>query len=183
MLPWLDGKAEKPTRELLCFKMSDTNFAIREGDLKFVRVGPDSGLFMRCTEDGKAYQCLIDYHEGGTIGGILGEGIWKRRGVRNYTFGTSPDLITLNENEAHPCPVLPDSWKSFWRIGEWNEVRARITGDPPTITTWVNGVQIMQHTEPASVHPAKGHLGLQVHGGDKFGGTVRYRNIRVRTLK
>src|ERR1041384_5609117 len=24
--------------------------------------GPDSGIFMRCTEDGKAYQCLIDYH-------------------------------------------------------------------------------------------------------------------------
>ena len=144
--------------------------------------GPDSGLFMRCTKDGKAYQCLIDYHEGGTIGGILGEGIWKRRGVRNYTFGASPDLITLNDNPAHPCPVLPDSWKSFWRIGEWNEVRARITGNPPTITTWVNGVQIMQHTEPHSVHPAKGHIGLQVHGGAKFGGTVRYRNIRIRVL-
>lgn len=142
--------------------------------------GPDSGLFMRCTEDGKAYQCLIDYHEGGTIGGILGEGIWKRRGVRNYTLGASPDLITLNDNPAHPCPVLPDSWKSFWRVGEWNEVRARITGDPPTITTWVNGVQIMQHTEPASVHPAKGHIGLQVHGGAQFAGSVRYRNIRMR---
>ena len=143
--------------------------------------GPDSGIFLRCTEDGKAYQCLIDYHKGGTIGGILGEGIWKRRGVRNYTFGETPDIITLNENEAHPCPVLPDSWKSFWRVGEWNEVRARITGDPPTMTTWVNGVQIMQHTESASVHPATGHIGLQIHGG-KFSGTVRYRNIRIRTL-
>jgi hypothetical protein len=143
--------------------------------------GPDSGIFLRCTEDGKAYQCLIDYHQGGTIGGILGEGIWKRRGVRNYTFGESPDIITINENEAHPCPVLPDSWKSFWRVGEWNEVRARITGDPPTITTWVNGVQIMQHSEPASVHPASGHIGLQIHGG-KFTGTVRYRNIRIRSL-
>lgn len=143
--------------------------------------GPDSGLFLRCTEDGKAYQCLIDYHSGGTVGGILGEGIWKRRGVRNYTFGDTPDIITLNENPEHPCPVLPDSWKSFWRVGEWNEVRARITGDPPTITTWVNGVQIMQHTEPASVHPATGHIGLQIHGG-KFTGTVRYRNIRIRQL-
>ena len=143
--------------------------------------GPDSGIFLRCTEDGKAYQCLIDYHVGGTIGGILGEGIWKRRGVRNYTFGETPDVITLNENEAHPCPVPPDSWKNFWHVGGWNEVRARITGDPPTITTWVNGKQIMQHSEPASVHPATGHIGLQIHGG-KFTGTVRYRNIRIRTL-
>lgn len=67
-------------------------------------------------------------------------------------------------------------------MGEWNEVRARITSDPPTITTWVNNVQIMQHTEPASVHPAKGHIGLQVHGGAMFAGTVRYRNIRWKKL-
>lgn len=45
LFPWLDGEAEKPKREPLCFKMSGTNFAIRDGDLKFVRVGPDSGLF------------------------------------------------------------------------------------------------------------------------------------------
>lgn len=144
--------------------------------------GPDSGLFLRCTEDGKAYQCLIDYHKGGTIGGILGEGIWKRRGARNYTFGDTPDIITHNENTEHPCPVPPEKWKSFWRIGGWNEVRARITGDPPTITTWVNGVQIMSHTEPVSQHPATGHIGLQIHGGAQFAGTVRYRNIRIRAL-
>ena len=142
----------------------------------------DSGIFLRCTEDGKAYQCLIDYYEGGTVGGILGEGIWKRPGVRNYSFAATPDVITLTDNQQHPCPVLADSWKQFWHVGQWNEVRARITQDPPTITTWVNGVQIMQHTEPASVHPARGHIGLQVHGGKKSTGTVRYRNIRVRSL-
>lgn len=136
--------------------------------------GPDSGLFLRCTEDGKAYQCLIDYHSGGTIGGILGEGIWKRRGVRNYSFESTPALIIPTDNKENPCPVLPDAWPHFWRAGQWNEVRARITQDPPTITTWVNGVQIMQHTEPASVHPAQGHIGLQVHGGSGFAGLVRY---------
>ena len=144
--------------------------------------GPDSGLFLRCTEEGKAYQCLIDYHKGGTIGGILGEGIWHRRGERNFTFGDTPEVIALNENKEHPCPVLPESWKYFWRDGQWNEVRARITGDPPTMTTWVNGVQMMQYTEPQSMHPARGHIGLQLHGGLLYAGTVRYRNIRVRPL-
>lgn len=144
--------------------------------------GPDSGLFLRCTEDGKAYQCLIDYHAAGTIGGILGEGIWKRRGVRNYSFGDQPDIITLNEN-AQPCPVTPEEWRTFWKVGQWNEIRARITGDPPTITTWVNGRQILTHTEPASVHSATGHIGLQIHGGAVgANGVVRYRNIRVRKL-
>lgn len=142
--------------------------------------GMDSGIFARCTQDGRAYQCLIDYYENGTIGGILGERIWKVRGVRNYSFGPTPDVITLNEH-SHRCPVQPDSWKYFWRVGEWNEVRMRIVGDPPTITTWINGVQILQHVEPKSVHPARGHIGLQIHGGARSKGTVRYRNIRVRS--
>lgn len=143
--------------------------------------GMDSGIFLRCTLDGKAYQCLIDYYENGTVGGVLGEGIWKVRGVRNYSFGPTPDVITLNEH-AQPCPVLPDAWRHFWRVGEWNEVRARIVGDPPTITTWINGVQILQHVEPQSIHPARGHIGLQIHGGARSKGTVRYRNVRVRSL-
>ena len=144
--------------------------------------GPDSGLFLRCTEDGRGYQCLIDYHQGGTLGGILGERIWKRRGVRNFTFGDTPEVITLNEN-AQPCPVAPEQWGTFWKPGQWNEIRARITADPPTITTWVNGRQILTHTEPKSVHPAKGHIGLQVHGGAiGANGVVRYRNIRIKKL-
>src|SRR5262245_24190300 len=35
--------------------------------------GPDSGLFLRCTEDGKAYQAMIDYHKDGNLMGIYGE--------------------------------------------------------------------------------------------------------------
>ena len=143
--------------------------------------GMDSGIFSRCTPDGRAYQCLIDYYEGGTIGGVLGERIWSVRGVRNYSFGATPDIITLNDH-PHPCPVQPDAWRFFWRAGDWNEVRIRIVGDPPTITTWVNGVQILQHVEPKSVHPAQGHIGLQIHGGARSKGTVRYRNIRVRSV-
>jgi len=143
--------------------------------------GMDSGIFLRCTLDGRAYQCLIDYYENGTVDGVLGERIWKVRGVRNYSFGATPDVITLNEH-AQPCPVLPDAWRYFWRVGEWNDVRARIVGDPPTITTWVNGVQILQHVEPKSVHPARGHIGLQIHGGARSKGTVRYRNVRLRLL-
>ena len=143
--------------------------------------GMDSGIFARCTLDGRAYQCLIDYYENGTIGGILGERIWSVRGVRNYSFGATPDVITLNET-PQPCPVLPDAWKHFWRAGDWNEVRMRIAGDPPTITTWVNGVQILQHIEPKSVHPARGHIGLQIHGGARSKGTVRYRNVRARSV-
>jgi hypothetical protein len=35
--------------------------------------GPDSGLFLRSTEDGKAWQAMVDYHAGGNLMGIYGE--------------------------------------------------------------------------------------------------------------
>ena len=58
----------------------------------------------------------------------------------------------------------------------------RIVGDPPTITTWVNGVQILQHSEPKSVHAAHGHIGLQIHGGGRSKGIVRYRSVRAHSV-
>ena len=37
--------------------------------------GPDSGLFLRSNEKGQAYQAMIDYHSGGNLMGIYGEGL------------------------------------------------------------------------------------------------------------
>ncbi len=37
--------------------------------------GPDSGLFLRSTDTGKCYQAMIDYHKGGNLMGIYGEGL------------------------------------------------------------------------------------------------------------
>src|SRR6476469_10512677 len=48
--------------------------------------GPDSGLFLRSTEDGKAWQAMIDYHAGGNLMGIYGEGLGGKPNVQNYSF-------------------------------------------------------------------------------------------------
>src|SRR6266446_5580580 len=37
--------------------------------------GPDSGLFLRSNAKGQCYQAMIDYHAGGNLMGIYGEGI------------------------------------------------------------------------------------------------------------
>ena len=64
-----------------------------------------------------------------------------------------------------------------------NELRARIVNNPPHITTWINGVKIMEWQEKEIRHPAKGGIALQVHGGgDHTKEFVRYRNIEVRHL-
>ena len=145
--------------------------------------GPDSGLFLRSTEDGKAWQATIDYHSGGNLMGIYGEGLQAKPSVRNYSFGATSEIITLNTNSPTPLPVLPQSWKHFWRHGQWNELRARIVSNPPHITTWINGVKIMEWRETEVRHPAKGGIALQVHGGGNHTNAfVRYRNIRVKRL-
>lgn len=146
--------------------------------------GPDSGLFLRSTEDGKAYQAMIDYHNDGNLMGVYGEGMGGNPHVQNFSFLDSPDRIQVNESAPFPLMILPQSWGMFWRHGQWNELRARIVGGrTPTITTWINGVKIMEWTETEARHPAKGGIALQVHGGGDYTNQyVRYRNIRVRPL-
>jgi hypothetical protein len=145
--------------------------------------GPDSGLFLRSTEDGKAWQAMIDYHANGNVMGIYGEGLGGKPHVRNYSFRRAPEDIQLATNTPVPLPVLPESWRHFWRHGQWNELRARIVNNPPTITTWINGVKIMEWTETEIRHPAMGGIALQVHGGGNHTKEfVRYRNVRVKRL-
>jgi hypothetical protein len=150
--------------------------------------GPDSGLFLRSTEDGKCYQALIDFHKGGSLMGIYGEGLGGKPHLRFFSFGATAHDITLHPDRTpSPVPVDAEGWKKLWKLGEWNELRARITGgDKPTITTWINGVKIMEWTETEARLPVKGSIGLQVHGGgnpeDYDGKFVRYRNVRVKKL-
>ncbi|MES2470404.1 MAG: DUF1080 domain-containing protein [Verrucomicrobiota bacterium] len=148
--------------------------------------GPDSGLFLRSTGDGRAWQAMIDYHAGGNLMGIYGEGLGGKPHVRNYSFTDKVTEITDQKTgePPTPLPVKPASWPWFWRAGQWNELRARIEGNPPHITTWINGVKIMEWQETEIRHPEKGRIALQVHGGgDHTKEFVRYRNIRVKRLK
>lgn len=147
--------------------------------------GPDSGLFLRSTEEGKAWQAMIDYHAGGNLMGIYGEGLGGKPHVRNYSFTDKVTVIDPRPTgePPTPLPVLPAAWPNFWRHGQWNELRARIVNNPPHITTWINGVKIMEWQETEVRHPNEGGIALQVHGGgDHTKEFVRYRNLQVKVL-
>lgn len=147
--------------------------------------GPDSGLFLRSDEQGTAFQAMIDYHSGGNLMGLYGEGkLGAKPSVRNFNFLDSVESIRVQTNSPTPLPVLPQSWKFLWRHGQWNELRARIEGNPPRIQTWINGVQFMDWKDPLPIrHPNTGGIALQVHGGgNSTNQFVRYRNIRVKPL-
>ena len=146
--------------------------------------GPDSGLFLRSTDTGKCYQAMIDYHANGNLMGIYGEGLpGGKPNVRNFTF---TDTVTVIEEDDAPfkLPVPAAKWAEFWKHGEWNELRARIEGNPPKITTWIKGVKFMEYQDTEKRLSDKGGIALQVHGGgDLTKQFVRYRNIRVKELK
>jgi hypothetical protein len=145
--------------------------------------GPDSGLFLRCTEDGKAYQAMIDYHPDGNLMGIYGEGIGNFV-ARNFDTLGSPGEIRIRDYPPFPCPFTPEEWKRIWKHGEWNELRARIVGNPPVIHTWINGIKVMEFKDDRKRLPDRGGIGLQLHGyEDSTGRSVRYRNIQITLLE
>ncbi len=145
--------------------------------------GPDSGLFLRSTEDGKAYQAMIDYHANGNVMGIYGEGIGGQPHVRNFDFLENVTKIKQRECKEFPLPIDPEKWGDLWKHGEWNEIKARIVGNPPTLTTWIKGVKFMEYTDTKKRLGDDGGIALQVHGGGDYTKQfVRYRKIRVKVL-
>ncbi|MFO0798351.1 MAG: DUF1080 domain-containing protein [Gemmataceae bacterium] len=147
--------------------------------------GPDSGLFLRSTDTGKCYQAMIDYHKGGNLMGVYGEGIGGKPHVRNFDFGKDVNEIIAPSRQTpdYKSPVSAADWKAFWKHGEWNELRARIEGNPPKITTWIKGVKFLEYQDTEKRLADTGGIALQVHGGGDYTKQfVRYRNIRVRDL-
>lgn len=124
--------------------------------------GCDSGLFLRSNEKGQAYQVMLDYLEGGNVGGIYGE---RLEGARL--------------SQANFQPV--------WKKGQWNHIRARIEGKRPHIQVWINGTRVTDYRDTAN-HAAdgaeEGMIAVQVHRGNRWvaGGYHRFRNIAVREL-
>jgi hypothetical protein len=133
--------------------------------------GCDGGLFLRASEKGEAYQVMIDYLEGGMVGGVYGE---RLTGVK------------ADNSQAR-------AWRDHWKKDEWNHLRARIEGAVPHIQVWLNGVQIVDWTDTAN-HAAggaaEGMIAVQAHFTKPEwkqqrwtpGGFHRFRNIAVKEL-
>lgn len=158
----LTGKQDKPRNGGII--LTDRKYRNVEVSLDLnPDYGCDSGLFLRSDEKGDAYQVLIDYLDGGAIGGVYGEGL------KDVTTYVNPQ------------------WHEIFKSNQWNHLVARIEGDVPHIQVWLNGIKITDWTDTAN-HSAggavEGMIALQVHGGNRWipGEEHRFRNIKVREL-
>jgi hypothetical protein len=138
--------------------------------------GCDGGLFLRSNEKGEAYQVMIDYLEGGNVGGVYGE---RLKGI---------------DRDTGSGIRLPQDWQTYWKKDEWNSLKARIEGDVPHIQVWLNNHRVTDWTDSTNHLPdsaTDGMVAVQVHRNSPEsksqrwvpGGYHRFRNIAIKELK
>lgn len=178
--------------------------------------GCDSGIFIRCTDGGEGIQILNDYLPGGNVGGIYGQGtggyfsrpiqLEERAGklaARDAYDGVELDGLLYSIDAA--------TWNKIWKADDWNTLHVRCLGVEPRITTWINGVKVMEmdgrvyqarrledvergnwsaptawdRETVQSITGNAGSIGLEVRPGNRWkpAGEVRYRNIRLTPIK
>ncbi|GAB4359073.1 MAG: hypothetical protein OHK0021_03290 [Bryobacter sp.] len=144
--------------------------------------GCDGGIFLWSNEKGEAYQVMLDYLEGGNMGGIHGEKL--------------PEIA----NKPGQPPVgtgqrMDRDWQKHWKKDDWNQLKIRIVGtgpqkDIPHIQVWINGQQVVDWTDNANhakTGMAGGMIALQAHRSDPTwksqrwvaGGAHRHRNLYI----
>jgi hypothetical protein len=145
----------------------------------YVEVKIDSfcngGIFIRSTESGQAYQ--IELALPGSTGSLFGE--------------------AMQISKAAEATAL----ESVWKVNDWNVFKVRMEGEIPTVTLWINGVQMWKVTQPKNDFTAaavEGMIGLQSHwtalyqkmpggfnmpGAWRPGAAHRFRNIGVREMR
>ena len=149
--------------------------------------GCDSGLFLRSSEAGEAYQVTLDYLPGGGMGGIYGE---RLKGVTN-SLVKPPAADQTPEQRTEAARQRAAVWQKAWKREAWNSVRARIEGEVPKITVWINDQLVTEFADTAN-HAANGAadgmIAIQMHFTDEKtprwvdGGFWRWRTIAVKEL-
>lgn len=158
----LTGKQDRPGNGGIL--LTDRSFGDFELHLELrPDFGCDGGVFLRSNESGQAYQVMLDYLEGGNVGGIYGEG--------------------LEGLDAVPSA----GWSEVWKEDAWNTMRIRIEGAAPHIQVWLNGSRIVDFRDTENRLPsgkAEGSIAVQVHGGSRCrpGLEHRFRRLAVREL-
>jgi len=215
------GEQEKPGSGYGGYLITEKSF----GDFELVLEArpdwpADTGVMLRRSmDDWAGFQVLIDHRESGSIGGFFGNGLASFMAVP-FKFNSIRDAngkpmgMELDKPETSIEPVTPEQvarldyaakpeeFLKAWKWGKWNEIRIRVVGAMPVITTWVNGVKIAQVNTARMQAPnydakailnqlgPRGHIALEVHDNDAMfkdarwgrGAQCRWRKIRIKEL-
>ncbi|MBI3876273.1 MAG: DUF1080 domain-containing protein [Verrucomicrobia bacterium] len=149
-----------PRNEFLRTERSYTNFVLR---VKFKLVGTEGfvngGVQIRSQPAVKPPNEMVGYQCD------MGDGWW----------GALYDESRRNKPLVKPDPAAVEK---ALKKNEWNEYLIRCEGR--RIRSWINGVEMIDYTEPDESIPQFGLIGLQVHGGGKT--EASYKDITIEEL-
>ncbi len=149
-----------PRNEFLRTERQFTNFILK---VKFKLVGTNGfvngGVQIRSQPATKPTNEMVGYQCD------LGEGWWG---------------ALYDESRRNKVLVKPeaDDVKKAIKRNDWNEYVIRAEGK--RIQTSINGVKMIDYTEPDESLPQYGLIGLQVHGGGMT--DIRYKDITIEEL-
>jgi len=152
--------ARVPRNEFLRTERSFTNFVLR---VKFKLVGTEGfvngGVQIRSQPAVKPPNEMVGYQCD------IGDGWWG---------------AIYDETRRNKVLIKPDAAavEKAVKKGEWNEYEIRAEGK--RIRTAINGVLMVDYTEPDDTIPQHGLLGLQVHSGGKT--EMSYKEITIEVL-
>jgi hypothetical protein len=147
--------------------------------------GCDSGFFFRTTGGDKGYQVNIDHLQDSGVGTIWGESFAQELRYRPY-FLSNGGATATKDPALTPIFDLA-KWPMIWKPTDFNEMRAKVEGNPPRMQVWISGTQVVDYTDDVlrGEIDAAGPLAIQVHGGAERwipNGSVSFKNIRVKDL-
>lgn len=88
------------------------------------------------------------------------------------------DTGGIYESYGRGWLIKPDPEKDkALKMGEWNTMKIEVFG--PNVTTWLNGVEMVQLTDE-KIGEGEGAIALQIHDGG--GIKVKWRNIQLTPL-
>jgi len=212
----ITGGQEPPASGLGGYLLTDETF----GDFELsIDANPDwgvdTGVMVRSTSLGsQGFQIHVDHRTMGSIGTFYGNGIGgfrarqfaflPKRDAQGKVIGLEPADVPAAESSKLARAAAPRAFFDSWRFGQWNTLTIRVAGNPPRITTFINGVKLAEldgvtlkadnYDAQAVAHllGACGHIGVEVHnsgGADPLAqerwlpnAVCRWKNIRIRSL-
>ena len=155
-------EAKVPRNEFLRSRKSYTNFVLRA---KFKLVGTPSGGFINGGIQVRSQPAKNPPNEMIGYQCDMGDGWW----------GALYDETRRNKVLIKPDPKAVEQ---AIKKDDWNQYEIRCEGK--RIRTSINGVPMIDYTEPDDSIPQFGLLGLQIHGGGPA--VVSYKEITVEEL-
>lgn len=161
--------------------------------------GNDSGIFLRSTESGAAYQVTMDFLPNGSMGNVIAEGGMQLAANAGRARGAGARAGGAGRQGGAPATPPPPppgfgegnqataAWVKAWKRDDWNAVRVRMVGEVPQVTVWFNDVQLTDFKDTANSAVGgitEGPIAIQVHGAGRWvpGGFWRWRNIGIKEL-